>query len=60
MQLAMDTNASTHYDSQDNESRNKKVQAHIIRRNLEKYLEQKALERRVKDVFDDYDYDLDD
>lgn len=60
MQLAMDKNASTHYDSQDNESCNKNTQPHIIRRNLEQYLEEKALERRLKDVFDDYDYDLDD
>ncbi|MDD5394218.1 MAG: hypothetical protein PHE17_14490 [Thiothrix sp.] len=31
----------------------KKVKPHIIRRNVEDYLERKALERRLKDVFDD-------
>lgn len=30
-----------------------KVKPHIIRRNIEDYLEQKALEKRLKDVFDD-------
>ena len=32
----------------------KKVKPHIIRRNVEDYLERKALERRLKDVFDEY------
>lgn len=41
-----------------NEKSGKKVKAHVIRRNLEDYLERKALERRLKDVFDD-DYLLD-
>lgn len=31
----------------------KKIKAHVIRRNVEDYLEQKALERRLKDVFED-------
>ena len=35
----------------------KKVKPHVIRRNIEDYLEKKALERRLKDVFDD-DYIL--
>ena len=30
-----------------------KAKPHVIRRNIEDYLEQKALERRLKDVFDD-------
>jgi len=30
----------------------KRLKAHIIRRNVEDYLEQKALERRLADVFD--------
>jgi len=30
----------------------KRLKAHIIRRNIEDYLEQKALERRLSDVFD--------
>ena len=36
----------------------KKVKAHIVRRNVEDYLERKALERNLKEVFDD-DYLLD-
>jgi len=35
-----------------------KVKAHIVRRNVEDYLERKALERSLKEVFDD-DYLLD-
>ena len=31
----------------------KKVKAHVVRRNVEDYLERKALERTLKDVFDD-------
>ena len=31
----------------------KKIKAHVIRRNVEDYLEQKALERSLKEVFDD-------
>ena len=31
----------------------KKMKAHIIRRNVEDYLERKALERSLKEVFDD-------
>lgn len=34
-----------------------KQKAHIIRRNVEDYLEQKALERRLTEVFDE-DYGL--
>jgi len=30
-----------------------KAKPHVIRRNIEDYLEQKALERRLKDIFDD-------
>ncbi|MGB0846315.1 MAG: PA3496 family putative envelope integrity protein [Thiolinea sp.] len=30
-----------------------KTKPHVIRRNIEDYLEQKALERRLKDIFDD-------
>lgn len=40
------------------ENSDKKVKAHIIRRNVEDYLERKALERSLKEVFDD-DYLLD-
>ena len=31
----------------------KKVKAHVIRRNVEDYLERKALERTLKEIFDD-------
>lgn len=31
----------------------KKVKAHVVRRNIEDYLEQKELERSLKEVFDD-------
>ncbi|SEA95257.1 hypothetical protein SAMN05660964_02921 [Thiothrix caldifontis] len=34
----------------------KKIKPHIVRRNLEDYLERKALERRLKDVFEDDDF----
>ena len=30
----------------------KRLKAHVIRRNVEDYLEQKALERRLSDVFE--------
>jgi len=36
----------------------KKAKAHVIRRNVEDYLERKALERSLKEVFED-DYLLD-
>jgi len=31
----------------------KKIEAHIVRRNVEDYLERRALERKLKEVFDD-------
>lgn len=31
----------------------KKEKSHVIRRNIEDYLEQRALERSLKEVFDD-------
>lgn len=40
------------------EDEKKKVKAHVIRRNVEDYLERKALERSLKEVFED-DYLLD-
>lgn len=36
----------------------KKIKAHVVRRNVEDYLERKALEQSLKEVFDD-DYLLD-
>lgn len=32
---------------------NKKTKPHIVRRNIEDYLEKQALQRRLKDVFDE-------
>lgn len=40
------------------EEADEKIKAHVIRRNVEDYLERKALERSLKEVFDD-DYLLD-
>ena len=31
----------------------KKIKPHVVRRNVEDYLELKALERRLKDVFEE-------
>ncbi len=43
----------------ENESKQeKKIKAHVVRRNVEDYLERKALERSLKEVFED-DYLLD-
>jgi hypothetical protein len=42
---------------EDNKSQ-KKIKAHVVRRNVEDYLERKALEHSLKEVFDD-DYILD-
>lgn len=42
----------------DSENPEKKVKAHVVRRNVEDYLERKALERSLKEVFED-DYLLD-
>ena len=36
-----------------NQADDKKVKPHVIRRSIEDYLEQKALEKRLQDVFDD-------
>ena len=35
-----------------NKKKEKQMKPHIIRRNVEEYLEQKALDRRLRDVFD--------
>lgn len=45
----------THYIEEKEE---KPIKPHILRRNVEDYLEKKALERRLQDVFDsDYLFD---
>ena len=45
-------------DIEDSMDEKKTVKAHVIRRNVEDYLERKALERNLKEVFED-DYLLD-
>lgn len=39
--------------SKDQSKQDKKIKAHVVRRNVEDYLERKALERSLKEVFDD-------
>ncbi len=34
----------------------KKIKPHVVRRNVEDYLERKALERRLKDIFEEADF----
>jgi len=40
-------------EESDEKTSEKKIKAHVIRRNVEDYLERKALERSLKEVFDD-------
>ncbi len=40
-------------DIEKTENTKKIIKAHVIRRNVEDYLERKALERSLKEVFDD-------
>ena len=40
------------------DQKEEKTKPHVLRRNIEDYLERKALERKLLDVFDD-DYPLD-
>ena len=42
----------------DENSKEEKLKPHVLRRNIEDYLERKALERKLLDVFDD-DFPLD-
>ena len=44
--------------SQNDKEGEKKPKPHVLRRNIEDYLERKVLERKLLDVFDD-DYPLD-
>ena len=39
--------------AKDQSKQDKKIKAHVVRRNVEDYLERKALERSLKEVFDD-------
>lgn len=41
------------------EKAEKRTKPHVLRRNVEDYLEQKALKQRLRDVFDTDDYLLD-
>lgn len=41
------------------EKAEKRTKPHVLRRNVEDYLEQKALKQRLRDVFDADDYLLD-
>jgi uncharacterized protein YutD len=60
MQLAATNEVLMPAEKVDETKNESKLKSHVIRRNLEEYMEKKALERRLKDVFDDYDYSLDD
>ncbi len=53
MQTIDDIFDDTIEDVEKNNSTQDKPKAHIIRRNVEDYLEQKALERRLTEVFDE-------
>ena len=52
LDLALDSAISLEEGHAD-EKTEKAVKAHVLRRNIEDYLEQKALERSLKEVFDD-------
>lgn len=52
-----DHSSDTIKHSQEMDKPSKKDKPSIVRRNLEEYMEQKALERRLRDVFDDYTFD---
>jgi hypothetical protein len=60
MQIAVTKDAILPIETVEETRSETKPKSHVIRRNLEEYMEKKALERRLKDVFDDYDYDFDD
>lgn len=52
LDLALDSAISSEEDHGEDKSE-KEVKAHVVRRNIEDYLERKALERSLKEVFDD-------
>lgn len=43
----------TKHHEDDSTLEDSKAKPHVIRRNIEDYLEQRALERRIKDIYDD-------
>jgi len=52
LDLALDSAISSESDKAEVKSE-KTEKAHVVRRNIEDYLERKALERSLKEVFDD-------
>ena len=53
LELALDSAIASEEEALEKKS-DKKIKAHVVRRNVEDYLERKALEKSLKDVFDDY------
>ncbi len=53
LDLALDSAIASEEEALEKKS-DKKIKAHVVRRNVEDYLECKALEQSLKDVFDDY------
>ena len=45
-------------EKNDRDKKEEKPKPHVLRRNIEDYLERRALEKKLQDVFDD-DYPLD-
>ncbi|HIO96727.1 MAG TPA: hypothetical protein EYG71_02225 [Leucothrix sp.] len=53
LDLALDSAIASEEEALEKKS-DKRIKAHVVRRNVEDYLERKALEKSLKDVFDDY------
>jgi len=53
MQTVTDTTDKKPEVITDNDKNDNKLKAHIVRRNIEDYLEQKALKRRLTEVIDE-------
>ena len=53
LELALDSAIASEEEALEKKAA-KKIKAHVVRRNVEDYLERKALEKSLKDVFDDY------
>jgi Skp family chaperone for outer membrane proteins len=51
-------NSNIHLMESDSDEQSEPLKPHVLRRNIEDYLERKALEKKLKDVFED-DYPLD-
>jgi len=52
LDIALDSAIASEEKTEEEKSE-KKIKAHVVRRNVEDYLERKALERSLKEVFDD-------